>query len=220
MNKSITIIFILVLTTSCKDNKETWLQEYQNTKCNWVKNEAKFEVDSTQNIEKLSIDLISIKNEIDKIKKPIQSEITRLNHRINEINIKYLNESRKISETHEQIYGHISTAEFEKKLKQNADYNNRETLTLENKITALQSKLKDNESYQELISKQNKIIEKITKITNVIKEKYNVAFDSLQKELDNQNYEYKYILQKLDKTERQKFSKAKDSIKQNPCKQV
>lgn len=220
MNKSITIIFILVLTTSCKDNKETWLQEYQNTKCNWVKNEAKFEVDSIQNIEKLSIDLISIKNEIDKIKKPIQSEITRLNHRINEINIKYLNESRKISETHEQIYGHISTAEFEKKLKQNADYNNRETLTLENKITALQSKLKDNESYQELISKQNKIIEKITKITNVIKEKYNVAFDSLQKELDNQNYEYKYILQKLDKTERQKFSKAKDSIKQNPCKQV
>lgn len=220
MNKSITIIFILVLTTSCKDNKETWLQEHQNTKCNWVKNEAKFEVDSIQNIEKLSIDLISIKNEIDKIKKPIQSEITRLNHRINEINIKYLNESRKISETHEQIYGHISTAEFEKKLKQNADYNNRETLTLENKITALQSKLKDNESYQELISKQNKIIEKITKITNVIKEKYNVAFDSLQKELDNQNYEYKYILQKLDKTERQKFSKAKDSIKQNPCKQV
>lgn len=220
MNKSITIIFILVLTTSCKDNKETWLQEYQNTKCNWVKNEAKFEVDSIQNIEKLSIDLISIKNEIDKIKNPIQSEITRLNHRINEINIKYLNESRKISETHEQIYGHISTAEFEKKLKQNADYNNRETLTLENKITALQSKLNDNESYQELISKQNKIIEKITKITNVIKEKYNVAFDSLQKELDNQNYEYKYILQKLDKTERQKFSKAKDSIKQNPCKQV
>lgn len=220
MNKSITIIFILVLTTSCKDNKDTWLQKYQNTKCNWVKNEAKFKADSIQNIEKLSIDLISIKIEIDKIKKPIQSEITRLNHRINEINIKYLNESRKISETHEQIYGHISTPKFEKKLKQNDNNNNRETLTLENKITALQSKLKDNETYQELISKQNKIIEKITEITNVIKEKYNAAFDGLQKELDNQNYEYKYILQKLDETERQKFSKAKDSIKQNPCKQV
>lgn len=71
-----------------------------------------------------------------------------------------------------------------------------------------------------MISKQNKIIKKITKITNTVKEKYNRAFDSLQKKLDNQNYDYKYIMQKLDNFERQKFSKAKESIKQNPCKQV
>lgn len=218
MNKFFPIIIIFVLTTSCKDNREPWLKEYQNTKCSWAKKEAEFKADSIQSIKKWNVDLISIKKEIEEMSKPIQSEIALLNHKINEINIKYLNESSKISEAHEQIYGHISTPEFEKKLKQNDENNNREVLTLENKIMVLQSKLKDNKTYQELISKQNQIKERIAKTTTIVKEKYTVTFDSLKHKLDNQNSDFGMILQDLNDTEKQSFKNQRGKIRVTPCK--
>lgn len=218
MNKFFLIIIIFVLTTSCKDNREPWLKEYQNTKCSWAKKEAEFKADSIRSIKKWNVDLISIKKEIDEISKPIQSEIALLNHNINKINIKYLNESRKISETHEQIYGHNSTPEFEKKLKQNDKNNSREVLTLENKITVLQSKLKDNKTYQELISKSNQIKGQIAKTTNTVKENYTVTFDSLKHKLDNQNSDFRMILQDLNDTEKQSFKIRREKIRVTPCK--
>lgn len=84
MKKNILFLILCQFVISCNDNKVTWLQEYKKTKCTWAKKEAEFKADSIQNIEKLSIALISIKNDIDKIKKPIQSEITGLNHNINQ----------------------------------------------------------------------------------------------------------------------------------------
>lgn len=69
-----------------------------------------------------------------------------------------------------------------------------------------------------MVLKQNKIKEQITKTINIIKEKYTVTFDSLQKELDNQNYDYKYILQKLRDTEKQIFKSQREKIRANPCK--
>lgn len=220
MSKLILIVLAFLLIISCKDNKEPWLQEYQNTKCTWAKNEAKFKADSIQNIGKLSVDLISIKKEIDKFSKPIQSEIIQLNHKIKEINIKYLNESHKISEMHEQIYGHISTPEFEKKLQQNDEKNESEVLSLENKIVVLQSKLKDNKTFQELISKQNKVQQQITKISNAAKEKYAVTFDSLQGILDSQKSEFKGIMQNLSESDKRKFIKQRGEIRANPCKEL
>lgn len=218
MNKFFPIIIIFVLTTSCKDNREPWLKEYQNTKCSWAKKEAEFKADSIQSIGRISVDLISIEKEIEEISKPVQSEIALLNHNINKINIKYLNESRKISETHEQIYGHFSTPEFEKKLKQNDEKNSREVLTLENKIAVLQSELNRNKTYQELILKQNKIKEQITKTAAIVKEKYTVTFDSLKHKLDNQNSAFRMILQDLNDTERQSFKSQREKIRVTPCK--
>lgn len=218
MYKSILISLAFLLATSCIDNRATWLQEYQNTKCIWAKVEEKLELERIQSTRKLNIELIVLNREVDEIAKPIQSKIALLNHKINGINIKYLNESRKICEAHEQIHGHISTPEFEKKLKQNDENNNREVLILESKITVLQSKLNDNKAYLDFVLKQNKTEEQIVKITTILKEKYTVTFDSLQKELDNQNYNYKYILQKLSNTEKESFKSQREKIKTHPCK--
>ena len=128
-----------------------------------------------------------------------------------------MNDSRKISDVHEQNYGHISTPEFEKKLEQNDINNNREILPLKNKIVIVQSKLSQNETYLSLIAEQNKIKAKIDVITTIVKGKYQASFDSLKKELDNQNYDYNSIFQQLDKIERQKFSKEKASIEHKTC---
>lgn len=218
MNKSIWILVTLLLAVSCIDNRKSWLQEYKKEKCTWVRTEEKVKLESIQSSRQLNKELITINQKISQIIKPIQSEIALLNHRINETNIKYLNKSRKISEAHEHIYGHISTPEFEKELEQNDNNNKREIIPLKNKIVVLQSKLNQNETYLYLIAEQNRIKAKIAVITTVVKEKYQVIFDSLQKELDSQNYDYNYILQKLNKIEKIEFSKAKEHIRQNPCK--
>lgn len=218
MRKSIWILVTLLLATSCIDNRKSWLQEYKKTKCILAKTDEKVILETIQNTRQLNLELITINQKINQIIKPIKSEIAFLNHRINEINIKYLNKSRNISDVHEQNYGHISTLEFEKKLEQNDNNNNREILPLRNKIVIVQSKLNQNEAYLSLISEQNKIKAKIDEITAIVKGKYQASFDSLKKELDNQNYDYNSIFQQLDKIERQKFSKEKASIEQKPCK--
>ena len=217
MRKSIWILVTLLLATSCIDNRKSWLQEYKKTKCTWAKTDEKVRLESIQNTRQLNLELITINQKINQIIKPIESEIAFLNHRINEINIKYLNDSRKISDVHEQNYGHISTPEFEKKLEQNDNNNNREILPLKNKIVIAQSKLNQNETYLSLIAEQNKIKAKIDEITAIVKGKYQASFDSLKKELDDQNYDYNSIFQQLDKIERQKFSKEKASIEHKTC---
>ena len=133
MRKSIWILVTVLLTTSCIDNRKSWLQEYKKTKCTWAKTDEKVRLESIQNTRQLNLELITINQKINQIIKPIESEIALLNHRINEINIKYLNKSRNISDVHEQNYGHISTPEFEKKMEQNDINNNREILPLKNK---------------------------------------------------------------------------------------
>lgn len=218
MRKFIWILVTLLLATSCIDNRKNWLQEYKKTKCTWAKTDEKVRLETIQNTRQLNLELITINQKVNQIIKPIESEIAFLNHRINEINIKYLNKSRNISEAHEHIYGHISTPEFEKELEQNENNNIREITPLKNKIAFFQSKLNQVATYLYLIAEQNKIKVKITVITTAVKDKYQVTFDSLQKELDRQNYDYNYILQKLDRNERQKFNNGKASIKQKPCK--
>ncbi|MBF4518953.1 hypothetical protein IRZ71_21565 [Flavobacterium sp. ANB] len=218
MYKSVLISFTFFFICSCADNRDSWLQKYQNTKCAWAKVHIKFKNDSIQSITKLNDELNSIKEDIDKISKPVQYQTEVLKNKISNVRIKYLSESRKIYEEQEQVYGHISTPEFEKKQEQNNDNNNREVLILENKIAVLQSKLNNNTNYQELVLKQNSLKQRIAKTTNGVQEKYKVSFDHLQKELDDQNYNYKYILEKLNKTEKQNFENQRERIRANPCK--
>jgi hypothetical protein len=218
MKKIILILFTFLLVTSCIDNRESWLQEYQNTKCAWNTVDIKYKSDSIKQLENLSVNLISLKKEIHKISKPIENKIAILDSRIGKSTIKYLDESRKVSEAHEMIYGHNSTPEFEKKQDQITKKSDIEIAVLKNEITILKSKLNKDETYNKLVAKKNKINTQVAKIAAILKEKHKTIFDSLQKELDNQNYDYNYILQKLNKTEKIEFSKAKERIKLNPCK--
>lgn len=217
MNKWI-IIILVVLTASCKDNREVWLKEYQNTKCTWAKKEAEFKEDSILSIKKLSIDLISINKEINKFNKPIQSEIELLNHKIGQIIIKYLKVSHRISDEQERINGHNSDPEYESRMTQNDKKNNREVLALENKITVLQSELKENKTYQNLILKQKQIKEQIAKTTATIKEKYAITIDSLKKILVSQNRHFRMILQNSNSTKKENFKSQREKTNLNPCK--
>ena len=218
MNRLIPTIFILVLTTSCSDNREIWIQEYKNTKCKWVETEANFKKDSIANSAKYIVKLAEVKTKIKEIEQPIHSEIELLNHKIGEVNIKYLNENRKISDEQERINGHKSTPEYENKMAENDENNNREVLALENERALLQLKLNKSTTLQELFLKQNKIQQQIVSTTAFLKEKYKTTFDSLKIKLDNQNSDFRMILEDLDNPEKERFKKKREIINSNPCK--
>jgi hypothetical protein len=217
MKKPILISFIFVLVTSCIDNREIWLQEYKSTKCSWDKVQADFKKDSITNSAKYSVQLEKIQTEIQKIEVPIHSEIELLNNKIGQINIKYLNESRKIYEEQERVSGHNANPEYERRLDENDKNNNREVLALENKKTLLQLKLNENKTLQELLVKQKQIQQQITAATTILKDKYSVTFDSLKTKLQNQNSDFRMILGDLNTKDKESFKSQKDKINQNPC---
>jgi hypothetical protein len=217
MHKTVLIGFIIFLISSCQDHREIWLQDYKSTKCSWDKTQVNLKKDSIINSAKHIVKLAQIQTEIQKIVKPINSEIELLNHKIGQINIKYLNESRYISEEQERV-SHNSNPEYEKRLDENERNNNREVLSLENKKTLLQLKLNDNKILQELFVKQNQIQQQIASTTRILKRKYKADFDSLKSKLDNQNSNFRMILEDLDPTEKESFKSQRDKINLNPCK--
>jgi hypothetical protein len=215
---AIPIMLVLVLTTSYADNRKIWIQEYQITKCTWAETEADFKKDSIANSAKYIIKLTEIKTEIKEIEKPIHSEIQLLNHKIGQINIKYLNKSRKISDEQERTNGHNSTPEYENRMEENDKNNNREVLALENEKAVLQLKLNENKTLQELFLKQKKMLQQIASETSVLQEKYKTTFDSLKNKLDNQNNNFKMMLEDLDNSEKERFKSQREIINSNPCK--
>jgi hypothetical protein len=215
---AIPIMLVLVLTTSYSDNRKIWIQEYQITKCSWAETEADFKKDSIINSAKYIVKLAEIKTEIKEIEKPIHSEIELLNHKIGQINIKYLNKSRKISDEQERSNGHNSTPEYENRMDENDKNNNSEVLALENEKEFLQLKLNENKILQELFLKQNQIQQQIVSTTAILKEKYKSTFNSLKNKLDNQNYNFKMMLEDLDNPEKERFRNQREVINSNPCK--
>jgi hypothetical protein len=167
MKKTILILFAITLVVSCSDNRESWLQEYKKTKCSWAETKANFEKDSIINSSNYIVKLVEIKTKIKEIEQPVHSEIEQLNYKIGQVNIKYLNKSRKISDEQERINGHNSTPEYENRMDQNDQDNNREVLTLENKKSLLQLKLDGDKKLQELVLKQNRIQQQIVSVTVV-----------------------------------------------------
>ncbi|MFH6935979.1 hypothetical protein [Flavobacterium sp. FlaQc-30] len=216
--KTLSIALLLALTASCRNISDTWLKEYQKTKCEWDKKEKEFKLDSIERTAGVNAELISVKNEIARLTIPIQYQIKELDSQISKTNIKYLKKNREISDRQEAAYGHISTPEFEMKLKENDDNNIGEVQILENKKKILQSKLNDNKTYQKLIFRQNQIKDKTLKITQKIQENYNIIFDGLKQKLDNQNSDYRMILLDLNNIEKQNFKNQRDQINKNPCK--
>lgn len=199
------IIIILVLATSCKDNREIWIQEYKNTKCSLSEIESDFKKDSVVNSAKYIDTLAKIQAEIQKIEKPINSKINQLDFKIGQVNIKYLDESRRISEEQELSNGHKSTPQYENRLDQNDRNNSHEIFALENKKALLLLQLDENKILQRLYLKQNKIQKAIASTTRHLKEKYKTTCDSLKNKLDNQNSDLKMILKDLDSAEKEKF---------------
>lgn len=218
MYKTVLIGFVILLISSCKDNEKIWLQEYKNTKCNWAKTEADFKKDSVINSAKYSVKLTKIQTEIKKIKGPINDEIELLNHKIGQINIKYLNESHKISEEQERVSGHNPNPKYERRLDENDNNNTREVMALENKKVLLQLQLNKNQLLQKLFSEEKEIQEQIASKTTALKEKYKTTFDSLKNKLDNQNSDFRMIIEDLDRPKKEIFKSQKEKINADPCK--
>lgn len=216
MHKTI-IIAVICFLVACKSNQENWLQDYQKTKCNWLSLEEVVSKDTLKNIEKFSTQLTAINNEIEEINKPIQNSISLLNAEKEKTIQKYQDEYRKITDANSDIYGHISTPAYEKKVEQNTQMSDAAVKAIDDKITALQATMEKNTSYKATNEKRIKLQEAITAENKIIKEKYKPQFDKLQYELDEQKDGFKYIVSELSDAEKQSFTRKRDAIRKKPC---
>jgi len=217
MYKTTLLILITFLLIACKSKQEAWLQDYQETKCNWLKLEATEGKDTLNNIEKFNTQLTAINDEIEVINKPIQSSISLLNTEKEKTIQKYHDEYRRITDAHNDIYGHVSTPAYERKVDQNTKAGDAAVKIIDDKISALQATMEGNKSYQTANEKQIKLMETITAQNKIIKEKYKKQFDELQYILDEQNSDFKFILSELSDSEKQIFIRKRNDIRKNPC---
>jgi hypothetical protein len=66
-----------VILLSCIDKKEKWLNEYQQTKCEWKNLERQLEIDSIQIANKLSTELSAIQRDLTKLSAPFEERMKR-----------------------------------------------------------------------------------------------------------------------------------------------
>lgn len=217
MPKTTSIFLIFFVFAGCKYKENSWLNNYKEIKCKYAKIEELRSNDSLTKIRKLGKELSEIKIEINKIDKPIADEIAKLENSKNEIVIKYLNASNKITEIQTDKFGHNSTPAFEKELADNEKEGNSKTKVFENKIDILNQKLAENNKYRELKTKESKINSEIAEAYISIKEKYSKQLENLQYDLNYLNNQFKEIASNLNAQDLKILSKNRDSIKQNPC---
>lgn len=217
MYKTTLLILITFLLIACKSKQEAWLQDYQETKCNWLKLEATEGKDTLNNIEKFNTQLTAINDEIEVINKPIQSSISLLNTEKEKTIQKYQDEYRRMTDAHSDIYGHVSTPEYERKVDQNTKAGDAAVKIIDTKINALQATIEKSTAYQTAKAKQVKLQEEIIEQNKIIKEKYKQQFDELQYVLDEQNSDFRYILSELNDSEKQMLTRKRNDIRKNPC---
>ncbi len=217
MYKTILFILTIFFLISCKNKQEAWLQDYQETKCNWLKLEAAAGKDTLKILEKFNSQLTAINNEIDVINKPIQNSISLLNTEREKTIQKYQDEYRRMTDAHSDIYGHVSTPEYERKVDQNTKAGDAAVKIIDTKINALQATIEKSTAYQTAKAKQVKLQEEIIEQNKIIKEKYKQQFDELQYVLDEQNSDFRYILSELNDSEKQMLTRKRNDIRKNPC---
>ncbi|MBI3258499.1 MAG: hypothetical protein HYZ54_03325 [Ignavibacteriae bacterium] len=221
MIKRLTIMFVCCIVVSCQDNKNNWLQSYQESKCLWHQTEIKFSKDTIEGTEKLHSQIIQVGTKIKEVERPYKERIVLIKKNIQTIKQKYHSEYRRISDAHSFIYGHISTPEYEKKVAQVTLKSENEVVSLQKEISTVNIELERNKNYRDLNRQSDQLKKEISeRKSSVKKEKYQLIFDSLQRVIDNQNLQFKSILLELKESEKQDFINQRENVRTNPCKNI
>lgn len=219
--KNIFLVFISAFfLCSCSEPTKKWLRDYQQAKCKWSTTEQAFATDTLQATEKLYQQLAETKTEIERVQAPFLVRISAIEKNIKTTRQKYFDKYKNMTDAHNQIYGHVSTPEYEKKVAENESQKNNAVAELNNKIIAIKKEMESIVEYKTLQQKFETLTSAIQKANAISKQKFKPTFDSLQTVIDNSNYLFKNILQELKETQKQNFLNERDSIRANPCKPI
>lgn len=215
--KYFAFLFIPVILLSSCNRNQSWLKEYRAAKCSWQNAESALSKDTLQSNEKLHLRLAEIKTEIEKVQTPFQNRISAIERNIKQTRQRYFDEYNRMTDAHNQIYGHKSTPEYDRKVATNEAKKNTEVATLQAKIYVIKQELEENRLYKEWSEKLKSALTEIESNNATSKQKFKPTFDSLQIIIDKSNQEFRDIIAGLKESERQSLIDKRDSIRANPC---
>lgn len=211
------LISLFLFIIGCVDRKEQWIEHYAQAKCAWQKEENALTSDSLKLIAPLAMEMKELLREKEEIANLYENKIDVLKNQIKDEEKQYKKEYRKLTDTHNEKYGHVSTSEYEKSLMRIQQNRDNRIALIQKKIKEISDELLTYDKYQNLLQRIALIESKIKEQDSVIQNSHKPVFDSLQNELDNLNSNYKRIMSDLTNEEKMVLESTRDSIRKNPC---
>jgi DnaJ-domain-containing protein 1 len=140
-------IVVVLFIIGCVDRKEEWIEHYAMAKCSWQKEENALASDSVKFISPLVMEMEKLQSEKGKIAAPFNGKIKDLENQIKDEQKKYKKEYRKLTDAHNEKYGHVSTPEYEKALIKIQNNSNNRIASIQKKIKTINDEMQSNGEY-------------------------------------------------------------------------
>lgn len=220
----ITSVFLIAslswMLTSCENKTENWLHDYAKTKCAYQQEEQIMQDDSVNQITPLALEKENLLQKLTLSSEPYNKSVEKLNKEIRDEGKNYMKNYRKVTDKHNEKYGHVSTPEYEKVIENLQIKRDTKISSLQENIKKINDELSSDSEIQNK-SQQIELLEsKIDSSWISISGKHQPIIDSLQQELNTLNRNHKNILNELSQEEKKSFEMSRDSIRNNPCNHV
>lgn len=217
----ITSVFLIAslsgMLTSCGNKTENWLNDYAKTKCAYQQEQQIMQGDSVRQISSLVLDKDKLLRELAQLSEPYNKRIEKLNAEIRDERNNYMKNYRKVTDKHNEKYGHVSTPEYEKVIENLQIKRETKISSLQENINRINAELTSDSEFQNKSLQIELLESKIDSSWNSISGKHQPIIDSLQLELNTLNRDYKNILKELSQEEKSNFEMSRDNIRKKPC---
>lgn len=218
---SVTLIVALsVMLNGCGNKTENWLNDYAKITCSYQQEQQMMDNDSVKQITPLALEKENLLQKLTLSSEPYNKRVEKLNKEIRDEGKNYMKNYRKVTDKHNEKYGHVSTPEYERVIENLQIKRDTKISLLKENIKKINEELNSDSEIQNKSQEIELLESKIDSSRNSIIGKHQPIIDSLQQELNTLNRNHKNILNELSQEEKKSFEMSRDSIRNNPCNHV
>lgn len=202
---------------ACNSKTSDWLQQYKALKCEYLTTQQQMD----EAVKKLGV---SVQEQRDRIADSSRLALSSYENKINALQSeikKAEQDFQKAYKTetlnHSIKYGHVSTPDYENRIKQLETKRDNSIAICESKINTIRRSMETDYEAQAAMSKLQAFDKMIKDKEREVKLPFSKKLDSLQVALNNHNSKFKQILYELNGAEVNKFKAERDSVKLHPC---
>lgn len=215
--KSNYLLIAVFLFAACGDSSQSWLSDYSQVKCAYITTQEQKEKDKSESVRKLLEEKQQQDKGLSAAAESYTKEISEIRAKIKKTERSYHTEYRKLTDKHNDKYGHVSTPGYEKAVERLKARQSKAIEDLQNKLEAVEADMKNDTAVKKITARLAELDEEIKHAEASVEAMYKPKVDSLQRILDELNSKAKYIQADLKGKELSKFNEARDSLKVYPC---
>lgn len=211
------VVFIITYFSSCKDEKQQWLNKYAEIKCAYITDTVSRANDKKAVAKAFIIEKEAAEKSLLKANSGYRTEIKLLEEKIKTENSEYLKKYRAESDRQSDMYGHFSTPAYEKKIYSLKVNSAKNVDAFNQQIEQIKLRRDADNDYKRCLGDLQKITKAVSEKDRLIDSQYENSIDSLQKLLNQQNAKFTEIAANLTGSELKDFTLRRDNLKENPC---